>query len=85
MTPANVTAKTYNLGCQHPSYKWYAIFSWGLAFIMTIITLVLHHAGLDKEKYVLPEIGVTHCFLGEDLPTLLYFHIINAPALVIII
>ena len=85
MTPTNVTAQTYSWGCQHPSYKWYAIFSWGLPLIMTIVTLIIQHAGLDKEKYVLPEIGDTHCFLGNNLPTLLYFHIINAPALVIIV
>ena len=83
MTPANVTGQKYTWGCQHPSFKWYAIFSWGLPLIMTIVTLILQHSELG-EPYVLPKIGVDHCFLGAGLPTLLYFHIINAPALVIL-
>ena len=85
MTPVNVTAKPYTWGCQDPSYKWFAIFSWGLPLVMTIVTLILQHTGFDTEKYVSPNIGVEHCFLGKNLPTLLYFHIINAPALVIIL
>ena len=83
MTPANVAGQKYTWGCQHPSFKWYAIFSWGLPLIMTIVTLILEHSKLG-ESYVAPNIGVDHCFLGSGLPTLLYFHIINAPALVIL-
>ena len=82
MTPANVTGPQYSWGCQHPSFKWYAIFSWGLPLIMTIVTLILQHSKLGK-SYVSPNIGANQCFLGDGLPTLLYFHIINAPALVI--
>ena len=85
MTPANVTGQKYTWGCQHPSFKWYAIFSWGLPLIMTIVTLILQHSKLG-ESYVSPNIGVDngHCFLGSGLPTLVYFHIVNAPALVIL-
>ena len=83
MTPANVTGQQYAWGCQHPNFKWYAIFSWGLPLIMTIVTLILQHSKLGK-SYVSPNIGDYHCFLGDGLPTLLYFHIINAPALVIL-
>ena len=83
MTPANVTGQKYTWGCQHPSFKWYAIFSWGLPLIMTIVTLILQHSKLG-ESYVLPKIGDDHCFLGSGLPTLVYFHIINAPALVML-
>ena len=82
MTPANVSGPKYSWGCQHPSFKWYAIFSWGLPLIMTFVTLILQHSELG-ESYVSPNIGDDHCFLGSGLPTLLYFHIINAPALVI--
>ena len=83
MTPANVTGPQYSWGCQHPSFKWYAIFSWGLPLIMTIVTLILQHSKLGK-SYVSPNIGANQCFLGDGLPTLLYFHIINAPALVVV-
>ena len=83
MTPANVTGQQYTWGCQHPSFKWYAVFSWGLPLIMTIVTLILQHSELG-ESYVSPNIGDLACFWGDGLPTLLYFHIINAPALVIL-
>lgn len=87
MTPANVGGQQqHTWGCQHPHFKWYAIFSWGLPLIMTIVTLILQHSRkFLGEGYVQPEIGIESCFLGSDLSKLLYFHIINAPALVILL
>ena len=43
ITPANArTQPQVTLGCQHPHFKWYALFSWGLPLIMTTVTLILH-------------------------------------------
>ena len=78
-------------GSQHPHFKWYALFSWGLPLIMTIVTLVLQHGRkIFGENYIKPDIGESgreelSCFLGTKMSTLLYFHIINGPALVTIL
>ena len=71
-------------GSQHPHFKWYALFSWGLPLTMTIVTLILQHGKkMFGENYIRPNIGDSQCFLGTKMSTLLYFHIINGPALVI--
>ena len=86
ITPANArTQPQVSWGCQHPHFKWYALFSWGLPLIMTTVTLILQHGKkLLGDSYVKPNIGADdgHCFLGTEMSTLLYFHIINFPALV---
>jgi len=90
MTPITTATQTQvSWGCQHPHYKWYALFSWGTPLIMTIITLILQYAdeSLD-ENYIKPNIGREvefegeTCFLNSKWSLLFYFHIINAPALI---
>ena len=71
-------------GCQHPHFKWYSMFSLGLPLIMTIITLCLQQSSdFLGEDFIKPGIGNGSCFFNESLPTFLYFHIINASAMVI--
>ena len=65
---------------------WYSglfVQSHATCVLAKIMGLILEHSELE-ESYVSPMIGDDHCFLGSGLPTLLYFHIINAPALVIL-
>jgi hypothetical protein len=71
-------------GLRHPKYKWYALYSWGCPLLVSIVTLVMQHLPSNVTKDVTtPRIGQVNCFLAPDNAILYYFHVINAPVLVI--
>jgi hypothetical protein len=71
-------------GLRHPKYKWYALYSWGCPLLVSIVTLVMQHLPTNVTKYVTtPRIGQVNCFLPPDNAKLYYFHVINAPVMVI--
>lgn len=84
MTPINTNRGqgSPRSGIFHPRFKWYALYAWGLPFIILAVTILMQHLPSDttKQAYV-PGIGRLYCFLNEKYATLFYFHIISAPIL----
>ena len=83
-----VNDKSQKYGFQDAKYKKYALYSWGCPLIVTVVTITMQHLPneLVPEWLTTPDIGTEKCFLrstgeGLDLPQLWYFHVINAPLL----
>ena len=84
LTPVyNQGGGRWQLGIFDAKFKWHALYSWGCPLVVTIITIIIQNLPEHlTENIITPRIGVTACSLAQDLATLYYFHIINAPILV---
>ena len=55
-------------GFKDPKFKRYALYGWGVPFIITIITLIMQFLPLKyTEGFVTPGFGEQRCFLGSRL------------------
>ena len=65
-------------------YKWYAIYAWGIPFLVTLITILMQYLPKDiTQNCYTPGIDGSNCLLEPKWGMLFYFHIINGPVMVI--
>ena len=83
INPPDTIGHEYAWGCQHPHFKWYCLFSYGLPFVITLATLFLQYSNDLLGEDLKPGIGDGTCFFGSSFPEFLYFKVINGLALVI--
>ena len=74
-------SKTNKLGIYDKKYKWYALYSWGCPFVMTVVTLIMQNVSVAKD-IVTPKIGFRTCSLEPEAAMFFYFHLINIPIMV---
>ena len=64
-------------GFKHPKFKWYALYGWGIPFVVTIVTIMIQFLPTEyTEPLITPGIGEENCFLRSGLASLFYCYII---------